>query len=307
MDSLGTNFYLLTDTYIYTFNEDGAQIAGIQHGFQNPSVTSGEKRVLVFDRNGKGFKVYSRTAEVYSKTLDDTIVFAKMGNNERAAVVTTSARYLNYLCVFNDEGKQIFRYASPTEKIMQVCFSENENFVYISVVGEKNGELESSVLCFDIKKEQDALWREQIGNTLTYSLEYCSDGIYGVTEQGMFLLDPSSGKMTEHNSFAQSVTGICRTDGARVVFFRDTAFNGDTAVVYDNSLASVNTRRFDNVTSFDVSGGILYVLSKNKLFAYSGSLKDEHIYQLDDDYSSVKIIGRYAYFLGYNSVQRIDL
>lgn len=307
LDSLGTNFYLLTDTYIYTYNADGAQIAGIQHGFQNPSVTSGEKRALVFDKNGKGFKVYSRTAEVFSKTLDDTIVFAKMGKNDHSAVVTTASRYSNYLCVFNDEGKQVFRYASPTEKIMQVCFSDNENFVYISVVGEKDGELESAVLCFDITKEQNAVWREYIGNALTYSLEYCGDGIYGTTEQGMFLLNSSSGKMTAQSSFSQSVSGICKTDGTRVVFFRDTAFNGDTAVAYDSRLASANTKSFDSVSSFDISKGILYVLSKNKLYAYSDMLKSERVYELDDDYSSVKIIGGYAYFLGYNSVQRIAL
>ena len=307
IDSLGTNFYLLTDTYLYTYTAEGAQLAGIQHGFQNPSVTSGEKRALVFDKNGKGFKVYSRNAEVFSKTLDDTIVFAKMGKIDHSAVVTTASRYSNYLCVFNDEGKQVFRYASPSEKIMQVCFSDNENFVYLSVVGEKDGELESSVLCFDITKEQNAVWREQIGNALTYSLECCSDGIYGVTEQGAFLLNASSGKMTAKNTFSQSVTGICETDGARIVLFRDTAFNGNTAVIYDNALASVNSRSFDSVSSFDVSGGVLYVLSKNKLYAYSDSLGSERVYELDDDYSGIKIINGYAYFLGYNSVQRIAL
>lgn len=307
MDSLGTNFYLLTDTYIYTYNPDGARIAGIQHGFQNPGVTSGEKRLLVYDKNGKSFKVYSRNAEVFSKTLEDTIVFAEMGKNDHSAVITTSTRYSNYLCVFNDEGKQVFRYASPSEKIMQACFSDNENFIYISVVGEKNGELESSVLCFDITKDQDVLWREQIGSCLTYSLECSSDGIYGVTEQGTFLLNPSSGKVTAQCSFSQSVTGISRTNGARVIFFRDTAFNGQTAVIYDDKLAAVKSRAFESVSSFELSGGVLYVLSGNKLRAYSDSLNEERTYELDDDYSDVMIIGKHAYLLGYNSIQRIDL
>ena len=307
MDSIETNFYLLTDTYIYTFNSDGAQLAGIQHGFQNPSVTSGEKRILVYDKNGKEFKVFSKTAETFSAALDDSIVFAKMSKNNRSAVVTTSTRYSNYLYIFSDEGKQIFRYASPNEKIMQVCFSDNGNFVYLSVVGEKAGELQSSVLCFDITKEQNAVWREQIGNMLTYSLECCGDGIYCVTEQGAFLLNASSGKMNAQNYFTQSVTGISKTNGARVIFFRDTAFNGQTAVLYDNELNAVNTKAFDNISAFDLSEGVLYVLSGNKLTAYSNSLNDERVYELDDDYSSVKIIGKYAYLLGYNSVGRIDL
>lgn len=307
MDSLGTNFYLLTDTYVYTFNADGAQIVGIQHGFRDPSVTSGEKRLLVFDKNGKGFKVYSRSAEVYSKTLDDSIVFAKMGKNDHSAVVTTSTRYSNYLCVFNDDGKQVFRYASPTEKIMQVCFSDDENLVYFSVIGEKDGELESSILCFDINKEQDALWRVKLGNMLTYSLEYCTDGIYCVTEQGAFLLNASSGQITAQNSFSQSVIGISETSGARVVSFRDTAFNGQTFVCYNNSLVAVNSRSFSNVSAFDFSEGILYILLGNKLCAYSDDLKTEKVYELEEDYSDIEIMGNYAYLLGYNTVQRIEL
>ncbi len=307
MDSMGDNLYLLTDTYFYTFNTDGAQIAGIQHGFQNPSITSGEKRALVYDKNGKGFKVYSRSAEVSSETLEDTIVFAEMGKNEHFAVITTAARYFNYLYVFNDEGKQVFRYASPTEKIMQACFSDNENFVYISAVGEKNGELESRVLCFDITKEQDAVWSENIGNVLPYSLEYCSDGVYCVTEKGSVLLDKSTGERLKENSFSENVTGISKTDGARYIFFRDTALNGQTAVIYDSDLASQNSRSFSNISSYDISGGVLYVLSGNKLYAYSNSLNDEKEYSLDDDYSDVKIIGRCAYLLGYNTVGRIEL
>lgn len=307
MDSLGENFYLLTDTYFYTFNGEGAQIADVQHGFQNPSVTSGEKRALVYDKNGKGFKVYSRSAEVCSGTLEDTIVFAKMGKKEHSAVITTAARYFNYLYVFNDEGKQVFRYASPTEKIMQACFSDDENFVYISAVGEKNGELESEILCFDITKEQDAVWSAAIGNVLPYSLEYCGDGIYCVTEKGAILLDVSSGQRLKENSFSENVTGISETDGARFVFFRDTALNGQTAVVYDSDLVSKNTKSFDNISSYDISGGVLYVLWRNKLYAYSNLLSEERVYPLDDDYSDVKIIGSYAYLLGYNTVRRIAL
>ena len=49
------------------------------------------------------------------------------------------------------------------------------------------------------------------------------------------------------------------------------------------------------------------MLSGNKLYAYSNSLNEEKAYTLDDDYSDVKIIGRCAYLLGYNTVGRIEL
>ena len=176
MDELGDNFYLMTDTYLYTYNSDGANIASIQHGFQNPVSDSNSRRVMIYDRNGKGFKFYSRSAEVYSNLLDDTIVFGSIGTGERCAVVTTSSRYSNYLYVFNGEGKQIFRWASPENKIMQVCFSDNDNSIFVSVIGERGGELRLSVMRFDLDNSESAIWQTETGSSVTYSLEFCSEG-----------------------------------------------------------------------------------------------------------------------------------
>ncbi len=304
MDKLGDNFYLLTDTYLYTYNSGGANIASIQHGFQNPVSDSNSRRVMIYDRNGKGFKFFSRAAEVYSNLLDDTIVFGSIGSGERCAVVTTSARYSNYLYVFNGEGKQIFRWASPENKIMQVCFSDNDNSIFVSVIGEKGGELRLSVMRFDLDNSESAIWQIDTGSSITYSLEYCSEGIYIVTEDGALILDSESGEITSRCSFTKSVYGIPETDGLRAVIFNDSGFNGETVVAYNEQLLPEFSLTPDRITAFDVSGGNLYILSGTKLKVYDSSLMGIKEYVLDDVYAGVKIIGSGAYLLGYNSVQR---
>ncbi len=304
MDELGDNFYLMTDTYLYTYNSDGANIASIQHGFQNPVSDSNSRRVMIYDRNGKGFKFYSRSAEVYSNLLDDTIVFGSIGTGERCAVVTTSSRYSNYLYVFNGEGKQIFRWASPENKIMQVCFSDNDNSIFVSVIGERGGELRLSVMRFDLDNSESAIWQTETGSSVTYSLEFCSEGIYVVTEDGALILDSGSGEITARCGFTKSVYGIPETDGLRAVIFNDSGFNGETVVAYNEELLPEFSLTPDRITAFDVSGGNLYILSGTKLNVYDSSLKGIKEYELDDVYGGVKIIGSGAYLLGYNSVQR---
>lgn len=113
LDGLGDNFCLLTDTYFYTYNSDGAMIANVQHGMQNPELCTNSRRALIYDRKGREFQLYSRTGEVFSASVDDTIDFAEISNDERCAVVTKSTKYSNCLYIFNGEGKQIFRWASP--------------------------------------------------------------------------------------------------------------------------------------------------------------------------------------------------
>lgn len=307
MDELGDNFYLMTDTYLYTYNSNGANIASIQHGFQNPVSDSNSKRVMIYDRNGKGFKFYSRAAEVYSNVLDDTIVFGSIGTGERCAVVTTSSRYSNYLYVFNGEGKQIFRWASPENKIMQVCFSNNDNSIFVSVIGEKGGELRLGVMRFDLNNSESAIWQTDTGSSVTYSLQYTPEGIYVVTADGALLLDSESGEVKARNSFTKSIFGIPETDGLRAVIFNDSGFNGETVVAYNEELSAEFSLTPDRITAFDVSGGKLYLLSGSKLRVYDSSLMGIKEYELDDVYGGVKIIGGNAYLLGYNSVQRQEL
>lgn len=307
MGEMGENFWLLTDTYLYTYNEDGAELSDKQHGLQNPVCTSNDKRALVYSKNGKDMRVYSKSSEVFSKTFEDSIVFAKMGTDERSAVVTTSSRYFNYLIVLNSEGKQIFRWASPDEKIMQVCFDDGDKYVYVSVVGEKNGTLSSSVMKFDVSGGESELWRSTIGNSVSYSLEKCPDGVYTVTQNGAFLINDTNGEIKASNSYTKEICGIAETDGIRVTLFRDPVSNGELADVYNDVLEPSAAISLENLTAFDASNNRLYILCKNILTVYDSDLQTVIAYDLDDEYSDMKIIGEYAYLLGYNKIQRKEL
>lgn len=307
MGELGGNFYLLTDTYLYTYTGGGAEIKSVQHGFNRPASSSTDRRVLVYDKNGKDLKVYSKSEEIFAKTMDDAIVFSKMGGGDRSAVITTSTRYSNYLYIFGGDGKQLFRWASPDEKIMGVCFSDNGRFLYVSVVGEENGELNCAVLCFDTTKEQGEIWRASTGSAVSYSLEYADDGIYTVTERGAYLFDKNTGEIKAKNDFSKQVTGICSSKVMRVVLFHDSASNGVTAVVYNENLEPSASLSLGEAGSFDVENRTLYVLRENTLFAYDSELVERRNYQLDNDYSDVMIMDGGAFLLGYNTVQRVNL
>ncbi|MCI7692306.1 MAG: DUF5711 family protein [Oscillospiraceae bacterium] len=307
MGELGGNFYLLTDTYLYTYTGNGAEIKSVQHGFNRPASSSTDRRVLVYDKNGKDFKVFSKSEEIFAKTMDDAIVFSKMGGGDRSAVITTSTRYSNYLYIFNAEGKQAFRWASPDEKIMGVCFSDNGQFIYVSVVGEKDGELNCAVLCFDTTKEQGELWRASMGSSISYSVEFANDGIYTVTENGAYLFDKETGEIKAQNTFSKQVTGICSSKEMRVVLFHDSASNGVTAVVYNEKLEPFASLSLGEADSVDLEGQTLYVLSEDNLSAYDRELIERNNYRLDNEYSDVMVMDGGAYLLGYNIVQRVNL
>lgn len=308
LGEMGENFYLMTDTYLYMYNGDGAEISGIQHGFQNPYCVSNDKRTLVYDVNGTSFKMFSKKGEVFRNTLEDSIVFGQIGSTNRTAMVTTSTRYFNYLYVFSADGKQIFRWASPDEKIMGLCFGHGDNTLYASVIGESNGSFRGSLVKFDLTGDGSEVWRTPLGDKLTYSLERCSDGIYVVASDGSMLINESTGEITASCRFANTIDGIPKTDGLRVVIFHDSASNKKTIVAYDEHLEprkSVSPE--EGISAFDVDSGRFYMLSGNILTVLGSSLNEIKTFVLDDEYSDIKVINGNAYLFGYNSVDRVKL
>ena len=190
---------------------------------------------------------------------------------------------------------------------MGVCFSDNGQFIYVSVVGEKDGELNCAVLCFDITKEQNELWRTSTGSSISYTIDFASDGIYTVTENGAFLFDKDTGEIKAQNSFAKQVKGVCNSKEMRVVLFHDSASNGVMAVVYDENLEPAALLSIGEANSVDAEGQTLYVLREDTLSAFDRELIERKTYELDNDYSEVMVMDGGAYLLGYNSVSRVDL
>ena len=307
LDGLGESFYLLTDTYIYTYTGDGALITDVQHGFQNAVSKANEKRVVVYDKNGKSFKFFSRTGEEYGLTLEDSIVFAEIGNDERCAVVTTSTRYSNYLYVYNGEGKQIFRWASPDYKIMQVAFSEDDKSIFVTALGAEGGELQLYLLRFDLDNAESQIWQTYIGNDISYDLSIAGGNVLVVTGSGAVMADHDSGEVLCETSFGKSVSEIPCGDKLISMVFSDPASSGDVLTVYDNGLETSATLYISDLTAVCEDKGRMYVLAGSVLSSYDSSLKLVKNYELDDVYSDVIIIDGYAYLLGYNVVQRIAL
>ena len=308
LDELGESFFLMTDTYLYTYSSEGGNIMSEQHGFQNPASSAQGGRVLIYDRNGHDFKCFSRTGEVFSALAEDTIVFGVMGPDERSAIVTTSTRFANTLYVYNAKGERIFRYFSPNKKIMQLCFSDNGKILYMTMLGEKGGELILSTARIDISTDtEDLLWETQVGSEMTYSVEACSDGVYVVTAGGNFLLDRDTGEVLSSGSFGRLVCAIPECKKAHYMIFRDSVTNGSIAVSYNSKLEAQNSVLLSQPVAFDTEGDKLYVLSTDKITSYNSSLEPLKKYELDDVYSDLKIIGNSVYLLGYNTVQQVNL
>lgn len=303
---LGDGFCLLTDTYIYTYNTEGALISGIQHGLQNPELSCSGKRALVYDRTGKDIKLYSRTGELFGTALPDRIDFAQIGSRERCAVVTKSTKYSNCLYVFNDEGKQLFRWASPAQLIDRVVFSPDEKSLFAAVCGSNGGQLEYKILRFDLDNAEGSVWQTHIGEHMIISLQYTDSGIFAVSKGGMTLLSAETGEITAEGSYIRQAEAV-PSDGKLFSLLLKDSGTASVLSVYDKELNASAAVTLEQVSAVKAADGGIYVLTDRELAKYSGSLELVQSYPLTDAYSDMIVFGGAAYLLGYNTVDKLEL
>lgn len=305
LDELGDNFCLLTDTYFYTYNSEGAVISNVQHGLQSPALSSNSRRALIYDRNGRELQLYNRSGEIFSTAMEDTIDFAQISNGERSAVVTKSSKYSNCLFVFNGEGKQIFRWASPLYLIDRVVFSQDDNSIFAAVCGADNGELEYRLLRFDLDNADGSVWETYLGKHMVFSLEQSGKELFAVTAGGAYSVGVDDGSISAQTEFIKSVSQIPGGE-LHAVLFSDSS-GGKVLTVYDDALEASAAAGLQSVTRVRAEGKRLYSLSKRTLTVFDEGLNAVSEMELDDDYSDMLIIGDSAYLLGYNTVQKVEL
>lgn len=306
LKTMGDNLCLLTDMHFTAYTLDGARISETQHGLQNPVIITNTKRALLYDAAGKEIGLYSRTGNIYKKTLDDTIVFCSLSGDERCAVVTTSSRYVNTLYVFNDNGEQIFRYNSPLEKIMQAEFSDKGTELYISTVSAANGELSLKVTRFDLKSDESVVWEQYIGSSLTYSLEYTSGGVYVVTENGAMLLDCGTGEVLKSTSYSKSVSELLYTDSVRLTVFSDNTSNGSILTLYNDELEAAAAVSAADIVDIAADGDRIIVLTQTEIIEYDSTLTAVKTSPISGVYSQIAARGGNIFILGYNSIEKHD-
>lgn len=307
LSTMGDNLCLLTDMYLTAYTLDGARISETQHGLQNPAMLTNDKRALLYDISGKELGLYSRTGNLYKKTLDDTIVFCALSSDERCAVVTTSARYVNTLYVFNGEGEQVFRYNSPLEKLMQAEFSDDGSELYVSTVSAANGELSLKIVRFDLKKAESSVWEKYIGSSLTYTLEYSGDGLYVVTENGAMLLDTETGEVLKSAAYGKTITEILSTDKLRMTVFSDSASNGSVLTLYDKELNAAASAVVLGAIDIAAYGDRVYVLTSTEVIEYDSALAEVKTTEISGVYSQLAVRGADTFLLGYNLIEKLGV
>lgn len=304
-DSFGDNFLLLTDTYLYTFGINGGQHYALRHGYSNPNRCSNTKRILLYDKDYGSFSLYNRSSVIYNASVEEKIVFASLSGNETAAIVTNSDRYSNIIYVYDGNGEWKYTRKFLDENVMNVEFSSDERYIYVSVIGVENGDIYSAVYKYDITTDEGgAVWSYKLSrSSLPVKMNVSGGRVRIVYDNYVVSLNESDGASAGERELTGTVQCCDFSNSRTGVICLDSATNRRVLVILDNDMNSLLAKSVSpNINRVIADGENMYIVESGIFYGFDSNGETIAEKTLKDDYVSFVKIGDSVLLLGYDSV-----
>jgi len=208
------NVIVMSDAYIYFYNEEGGEIKKRQHALSNPVMETSNGRALLFESGGNEFCVEDSSGVLYTHKTDKNILFARLSSDGYTAVVTTFENYACYMRVYDRKGDVIYE-RKCIERLNDISFNENSNGCVVSYFYAENGSLVTSVQEIDFSEKEEK-WKSPGLDTLGLD-------VYGF-DNGAFLLGidacgyvDKSGQITSLYRYEGELAGGSSSNGKSAV------------------------------------------------------------------------------------------
>ena len=306
----GSNFSLLNDTYLYTYSTTGAQLYALKHGYSHPEQATSEKRIMLFDKTGNNFSVYSKSSLIYQNSVDDRIVYSTIGNDGLAAVVTDSKRYSNVLYIYDDGGNWKYTKKFADENVIKVCSVGDGNHIVVATLSASHGDIITNFYKYSITSTEDCVWKCTVrSGSLPCGMFADNDNVIAICDNSVISIDCRNGSLNNSYAYSGQLKHLYINGDIALLQYNDISANRNVLTVFNNkaeATAQVNVSASASCVYSDASG--IYVLDGAKLKVFDIDLINENdIHVTDDDYTDFVKIGDDIIMLGYETVNCVNI
>lgn len=299
------NVIVLSDSYIYFYNQEGGLVKRRQHAYSNTVLRTAGGRALLFESGGNDFSVEDADSVIYSDSFDSAnIMFARLSDEGYTAVVTTSVNYDCEIFVYDKKGTRIYE-RKCIERVNDIDFVDGSRGCVISYFYAENGSLSTSV--------QEINFRESGEKYSSKGLDTLGLDVYGFGD-GAFILGvdacgyvDESGEITSFYRYDGDFAGGSSSEGKSAVIINNDDRRKYVAALFNGGGREPLVLEFDQpLTDIVVEDGLAYIMEQDKIQAYdfSGGLRSTA--QINDSYTGFVRSDNYVFLKSYNKIDRID-
>ena len=307
--SMNDSFALLSDTYLYSYNENGGQNFALQHGYVHPMAVSNSKRVMIYDKGGHDFSLFNKTSEIYKGSIDDEVIVSVfLSNSEHTAVVTSGGRYSNVIYVYDGSGKWLYTQRFIDDNVMQVAFSDDNRYIYVTRVTSDNGDIVTKLSKYELTGDGTELWSQTISDCVSLALSINSNILTVTGDSEILTYNSDSGELIGNYSYQGTIENFDTSMPQKVFVIDDYTDDGKKLILLNEKCeitASVAVTA--DVKRIRVGDNTITVMTESDMTQYDYSLRSVKKTLLTDSYSDFIKVGGSILLMGYDSLDCIQL
>ena len=296
--------FLLHDAYLSTYSMHGDAGDNRQHAFQNATMNTAGKYVLLFESGGTSFRLDTRHKNVYGKSVDNNILSGVVSDNGTVALITESGSYACAIVVYDNTGKRLYQ-RNCTEYVVDLAFHKDSNGFCLSLVerGKRVVSLPVTSITFN---QVDTQWTSMPLETLSVKSGFSSNDkfcVVGNTACAYY----SSAEMQGTYNYNGTLVSADLENGKAALIIQDDQKRNTSLVLLDQSVSSPKVLSIDSTAEeVRVCDGDAIVMSRGNITSYDFSGTALATVNLDGAYTSFLKQDGYLFLLGYDQIDRVD-
>ena len=271
VESLTGSFVELGKEGCVVYSRSGKKLNSIQSGYARPALAAGKNRFVLYNRAGNELRVESRTQNLYTKQLENSIFLCAMADNGNLAVVTEDVSAMAKLLVYNSNMEQVLSWSMSSNDgtPLRMAFSPDGRKLAAAAVTAGGGQMMTNLYLVNLASGDPVSLANQSGVPQWLGWTSAST-ILAVYDSRAVLYNAGGGERAAYE-FAGNTLKDISVDAAGNVALLLGSGQLHQAVLLDRSLNVQFSGTVSSANSIVRAGSLFYLLSDSGVECYNTS------------------------------------
>ena len=307
VEPLAGGFVEMDNEDVAVYSAYGAKIRTIQPGYARPALAAGKTRFVLYNRSGNELRVESRTQNLYTKQLENSIFLCAMSDNGTLAVVTEDQTSMAKLLVYSPSMEQQLSWSMTSNDgtPLRMAFSPDSRKLAAAAVTVSGGQVMTNLYLINLASGDPVSLVNQGGVPQWLGWTSAST-ILAVYDTRAVLYNAGGGERAVYD-FAGTELKDVSVDAAGNVALLLASGQVSQAVTLDKNLNVQFSAAVSAANSIVRAGNLFYLLADNAVECFDASGTQQWSQNLDTSPQALLANSKDLLLFSGNTVQKLEI